>query len=513
VDTIHITSADDRYSVRAALRKTTGRRVLFVLPWEIEKGWDSVLDYEILMREVKQRDVESVWVVEDPARQPYARDVGFPIFNTEEEAHAYLEQNGTLPPANFPKFPPKPRKPWWMEEPEARVLPLPHRQPLWLLGVKGLVLLVVLGIAGLTVFLAMPSAHIILFPEGITYATIVPISVDPELEQVDLQRNVIPARRIGDEFEGYAQVATTGRGYAFSGRARGRVYFTNLLGQDYRVPKGTIVRTSSTSFPVRFATTQEVVLPAFGQAEAPIEALEEGPRGNVSAYQINQVEGVAGFAIRVTNLGPTSGAEREVIPTVAEADKTRVWDLAAERVLAEAYNRLQDSSYLQPGEFLPRQALVIQAVPKQAYTHLVGEKTNTLGLMLRLLITGQAVHVSDVQAVAYRKLATLLPEDYTLTDARFEYGEAAEEDVGPGIFTFYVTAHAYASQEIDTEAVEALVLGKRIENAEEAMLANLPLSAPPEITVTPTWFPWIPRLPIRTHIEVVPGQHAERHPQ
>jgi hypothetical protein len=367
----------------------------------------------------------------------------------------------------------------------------------------------VLGIAALTIFLAMPSAHIVLSPEGIAYSAIVPISVAPELEQVDLQRNVIPARRIGDEFEGYAQVATTGRGYAFSGRARGWVYFTNLLGQDYRVPKGTIVRTSSTSFPVRFATTEEVVLPAFGQAEAPIEALEEGPRGNVSAYQINQVEGVAGFAVRVTNLRPTSGAEREVIPTVAEADKARVWDLAAERVLAEAYNRLQDSSYLQPGEFLPRQALVIQAVPKQAYTHLVGEQTNTLGLMLRLLITGQAVHVSDVQAVAYRKLATLLPEGYTLTDARFEYGEAAEEDVGPGIFTFYVTAHAYASTEIDTERAEALILGKRIENAEEALLANLPLSAPPEITVTPEWFPWIPQLPIRTQIEVVPGQHTD----
>jgi hypothetical protein len=461
------------------------------------------------MREVKQREVESAWVVEDPARQPYVREVGFPIFEIEEEAHTYLEQTGTFPPAHFPKRPVKPRKPWWMEEPEARPLPLPRRQPLWLLGVKGLVLLLVLAITGMTLFLAMPSAHIVLYPEGVTYSVIVPISVDPELEQVDLQRNVIPARRIGDEFEGYAQVATTGRGYAFSGRARGRVYFTNLLGQDYRVPKGTIVRTSSTSFPVRFATTQEVVLPAFGQAEAPVEALEEGPRGNVSAYQINQVEGVAGFAVRVTNLGPTSGAEREVIPTVAEADKARVWDLAAARVLAEAYNRLHDESYLQPGEFLPRQALVIQAVPKQAYTHLVGERTNTLGLMLRLLITGQAVHVSDVQAVAYRKLATLLPEGYTLTDARFEYGEAAEEDVGPGIFTFYVTAHAYASTEIDTENAEALILGKRVENAAEALQANLSLSKPPEITVTPEWFPWVPRLPVRTQIEVVAGQHTD----
>ena len=37
----------------------------------------------------------------------------------------------------------------------------------------------------------------------------------------------------------------------------------------------------------------------------------------------------------------------------------------------------------------------------------------------------------------------------TLIDARFEYGEAAEEDVGPGLFTFYVTAYGYAAANID----------------------------------------------------------------
>jgi hypothetical protein len=206
----------------------------------------------------------------------------------------------------------------------------------------------------------------------------------------------------------------------------------------------------------------------------------------------------------VTNPDPISGAESTAVATVIEADRERAWSLAAQKVMAEAYNGLQDSAYLEPGEFLPNQALVIQATPKQAYTHLVGEQTPVLGLSLRLLITGQAINVANVQAVAYRHLAAQLPEGYELLDARFEYGEAAEEDVGPGTFTFYVTAQGYAAATIDTANVAELVLGKPREDAAALLMESLPLASPPEITITPDWFPNIPFLPIRTQIEVVP---------
>jgi hypothetical protein len=233
--------------------------------------------------------------------------------------------------------------------------------------------------------------------------------------------------------------------------------------------------------------------------------LEEGPAGNVDPYQINLVEGVVGFAVRVTNPNATGGAESTTVPVVAEADRERAWDLAAQQVMAEAYNGLQDPVYLEPGEFLPNQALIIQAMPKQAYTHLVGEETATLGLSLRLLITGQVVSVGDAQAVAFRQLALQLPEGYKLIDARFQYGEAAEEDVGPGLFTFYVTSQGYAAAEVDAEEAFDLISGKPAEDAAKLLLESMPLARPPEITVKPKWFPLIPLLPIRTTIEVIPA--------
>ncbi len=317
---------------------------------------------------------------------------------------------------------------------------------------------------------------------------------------------VIPSVRVGDEFEGYAEVVTSGRGYAFSGRATGWVLFTNLLGQDYQVPAGTVVRTSAGSYPVRYETTEGVTVPAFGQAQANVEALVEGPRGNVDAYQINLVEGVVGFAIRTTNPEPIAGAESQTVRTVSQADRDRAWDLAAQQVMAEAYNGLQEMASEVPGQFLPRQSLVVQATPKEAYSNLVGETTDVLGLSLRLLVTGQAVTTRDAQAVAYQHLAAQLPEGYTLSEARFGIGEAAEEDVGPGLFTFYVTAHGRGTAQIDAEAVQAMVQGTGIEQARERLQDALPLSAPPEVSVSPSWFPYIPFVSMRTKIEIVPTQ-------
>lgn len=505
MEVIRITPADDRHSVRAMLTHAAEQRVLLVLPWDIEKGWSHPLDFELLHRTAKTRELEVAWVVDDPGRKPLVREAGFPIFSSEAAAQAHVAQKGAFPHRHAPEKPARPKRPLWAEEPQKPKPPArQRRQPVWLIALE----LVVAGGVLLALFsaalLSWPSARIVLVPQGITYSRVVAISVDPALTETDLQRSIIPARRIGDEFESYVEVGTSGRGFTFSGRATGQVLFTNLLGQDYRIPAGTVVRTTAGSYPVRYATTQEVTLPAFGQGMASVEALDEGTRGNVDPYQINLVEGVVGFAVRVTNPDPISGAQSSAVATVIDADRERAWNLAAQKAMAEAYNGLQDSVYLEPGEFLPNQALVIQATPKQAYTHLVGEQTPVLGLALRLLITGEAINVTNVQAVAYRQLATQLPEGYKLLDARFEYGEAAEEDVGPGIFTFYVTTHGYAAAAIDTASITEQILGKPKEDAAALLMESLPLARPPEITVTPDWFPNIPFLPIRTQIEVVP---------
>lgn len=509
--TITIKPTDDRYTVRETLRRapaiseSNGDPILVILPWEVERGWSDPLDFQVQRRVAENQRLNMAWVVEDPARRPLARQAGIPVFSSEQAARAHLAREAAFPAVKAETSPERPRQPWWAPAPRPSKSAVRERPAAWLLAVEGIVLLIVLTVVAVALFLTVPSAQIRLVPATINYQRIVPVSVDPNLEAVDLQQGLIPATRVGDEFEARAEVVTSGRGYAFSGRATGRVLFTNMLGQDYQVPAGTVVRTSSGSYPVRYETTESVTVPAFGQGEAPVEALVEGPRGNVDAYQINMVEGVAGFAVRVTNPNPITGAESQTVRTVSEVDRERAWDLAAQRVMAQAYNGLQEIAAQEPGRFLPRQSLVIQAAPRAAYSHLVGEQTDILGLTLRLLITGQAVDSRDVQAVAYHALVSQLPEGYTLRDARFAYGEAAEEDIGPGQFTFFVDAYGTAAAKIDQAEVLELVRGTRVEEAEAALQEMLPLATPAEVAVTPEWFPYVPFLPIRIQVEIVSG--------
>ncbi|HEY88158.1 MAG TPA: hypothetical protein G4N98_00290 [Thermoflexia bacterium] len=503
---LRITPKEDRYTVREALRHTPAKLVLIQLPWEVETGWDSLLDYEVLLKTCQEKQLSSAWVVADFTKRALPREAGFTVFVSVAQAETYLAAHGTFPVPTPPARPARPQRPPWAEKLEPRVLRGPR--PRWLLPIQLGILLIALGAIGMVAFLTLPSAQISLVPQQATYALIVPISVSAEMDPgtVDFQRNLIPGRRVGDEFESYAEVGTTGRGDTVSGRSTGQVFFTNQLGQNYQVPAGTIVRTSAGSYPVRFKTTDPIDVPPFGQAAVYVEALEQGPRGNVGTYQINFVEGVVGFALKVTNPDPITGAESQKTATVSQADQGRVWGIAAEQVLAEANNGLQAAAYLQPGEFIPHQDLIIQATPKETYTHLVGEQTDVLGVSLRLLVTGLAVNATDAQKIAYRRLSTQQPPGYRLTDTRFEIGESAEEDVGAGRFTFYVTAHGYATAEINQDVVWEAIQGQRATDARATLSASLPLAQEPEIVISPEWFPFIPRLLIRTAITIKPGK-------
>jgi hypothetical protein len=487
------------------LRRLNGDPTLVILPWAVEDGWNHPLDFELQARTTDHHRREIAWVIEDPVRRSIAREAGVPVFKSEAAASQYLDAEGHFPKPKLPERPTQPNQPWWAVEPEKPKRRVLRKQPAWLVAIESVVLLLVVGAIAVTFALAVPSARVTLHPRSVTYTRTMPIAVEATAEEPDLQRGVVPSTRIGETFTANVEVATTGQGYSFSGLASGTVLFTNLLGQAYTVPAGTVVRTSSGSYPVRYETTQEVSIPPFGQAQAPVEALNEGPQGNVAAYQINRVEGVAGFAVRVTNPQPITGAESETVAIVSTEDRARAQRIATEQVMAKAYNGLQELAAQEPGRFLPNQTLVVQATPRIAYSHLVGERTDTLGLTLQLLITGEAVHVADAQAVAYRALVRQLPAGYTLSDAWFEYGEAAEEDIAPGDFSFFVTGHAYATAKIDGTAIVESIQGESKSAAEAILTEKYPLTEPPEITVTPSWFPTLPFIPLRIDVEVDQG--------
>lgn len=497
---------DDLASVRQKLSCRDLGRVLLILPWDL-RFLSRKLDFDLLRREAERWQLEVAIVSADPERRGLARGCGFPAFAGTEEAQGQTAWRGHAPESVEP-----PPRYWWDEEIDLRPRPVRSRAT-WLnwarLGVRlSVFLLAVLIIAG-SAYAIVPSSVVTLVPAGKVFTTIVPVSVDLEAEAIDHATGVIPAKRVGIEVEGYIEVETTGNMNVFAGRAIGTVIFTNLLAQNYVVPAGTVVRTSSTSYPIRFRTTSDVAVPAGGQVAAPIEALEDRV-GNVGAFQINQVEGVAASAVRVINPEPTTGAEARETRVVAQADYDLARSLLMSQLFDQAFEEMGYLPLLEPTEFILRQSLRIEAVPKQAYNRFVTEQADSVGLNMRLLVSGWAVDADNAEAVAFAVLSRRIPPGYKLLSASFELGEEAEEDIGPGSFAFFVTASGYADATLDAGEAVSLVRGQRVADARERLLAEFPLIKEPHITLWPEWpegLKWLermPLIPLRINVQVVP---------
>ncbi|MDY7078305.1 MAG: hypothetical protein SXV54_15420 [Chloroflexota bacterium] len=471
------------------------------------------MDFDLLRREAERQQLEIAIVSADPERRLLARGCGFPAFATVKDAQGAevwrsRPSEQVEPPPRF----------WWDDQVVLRPRSIRPRAR-WFdwakLGGRLVVFLLAFIILAGSAYAIVPSGVVTLVPVGDEFTTIVPVSVDTDTEAVDHTSGVIPSRLLGVYVSGSSEVETTGTMSIVAGRATGLVLFTNLLAQDFIVPAGTIVRTSSTSYPIRFRTTTDVAVPAGGQATVHIEALADGV-GNVGAFQVNRVEGVAASAVRVINPEPTTGAEARDARVVTQADYDRVRRQLMRQLLDQAYAE-EMSDLLGPTEILLRQSLRIEAVPKESYTRFVTEQADTVGLDMQLLVSGLAVDVHNAEAVAYVNLSRRLPPGYALVDASFELGEVAEEDIGPGRFTFFVTARGYAAIGLDAESAVTLVRGQPLADAHDLLLAEFPLSEDPQLLLWPEWperfrsLERMPLLPLRISVQVVPqGQRNEQ---
>ena len=487
---------------------------MLVIPWDMH-FLSNGLDFDLLRREAKRHQLEIAIVSADPKRRGLARGCGFPAFGTDgaaKGAKVWRSYSDSRSPSERVKPPPRF---WWNED----VVLRPRRvrsRPRWLgwmkFGAHFVIFMLVLTIIATSAYAIIPNGTVTLVPAGKAFQIIVPVSVDPEVETVDHTARVIPAKRLGVYVAGSAEIETTGTMSIIAGRAGGQVLFTNLLVQNYVVPAGTVVRTSSTSYPVRFRTTADVAIPAGGQASAPIEALAEGG-GNVGAYQINRVEGVSVSAVRVINPNPTSGAEANDARVVTHADYERVRNLLMRQLLDQAYTG-EFAEYLEPTEILLRQSLTIESAPKESYNRFVTEQADTVGLEMQLLVSGLAVDVDNAEAVAYVNLSRSLPPGYSLVDTHFELGEVAEEAIGPGQFTFFVTVRGYAAIGLDADAALDMVRGQPPDYAREQLMAEFPLAQEPQLVLWPLWperLKWLERfpfLPLRIKVQILPQEQA-----
>ncbi len=483
---------DDVVSIRDKMNWAKTRRILLV--WPARRLRLRRLDFILLQRHARHLGVQIAIVTRDRVVRQAAQQVGLPVFRSTTEAHRApwrydrrrrrwrrrphsVEQIAALRTAAHPE------SPAWARQPAARL---------------ALFTIAVLAVLAVGALLA-PAATLHLTPltrqDGLT----LPVTAAPDIPTVNLS-GALPAVWRTVEVEGRAEAPVTGQTTTPARPATGRVVFTNLTGHPVSVPEGTVVLGGNP--PVRFATTRPLTVPAGGEADAIVRALDWGSRGNLPAGSLTSLLGDLGLQLRVTNPAPTHGGADTPVAAPAALDRSRLYSRLRSELAATALQELQAS--LAPDDLLIADSLEPVQVLQRTYDPPDNRPSDTLRLTLRMTFRALVVRGDDLRSLAEGIRQTqLLPGYRPLPDTLTWTSVTTPTRHGERI-TWRLHIRWQSAAVIRPEVVTAALAGQSQPAAEHWLRTHLPLAAPPRITLTPAWWPRLPWLPFR--IRVVLGE-------
>jgi hypothetical protein len=493
---ITLAPEDDVNSIADRVEWANADRIALVTPSNLTRE----LDFARLRRLGQQHGTEIAIIAPTHSQRLAAREVGLVAFRSVEDAlRSYWIPNDEVEPIVRLQAPRR-----FAPNSLARFFP---KRNIFLSGLRilvGLVALVVLMGAAVAI---VPSAKVTLTASSQNVSYIVPVQLSLQADEVDAKQLIVPAQRVDVVVEGTLSTQTTGKKDVSKYRAGGQVTFFNSTSAQFTVPRNTVVRTSGSSTPARFATLEDVTLPPGGQASIYVEAVDEGSIGNVGPNTVNQVEGIASLAVRVINTSYMGGGGGDTVRAVSKEDYARVRKELRSKLFQEALAQMsQQSNIAGEGLFIVPDTFFIAEVQDETYDRFISEAADNVTLHMRIQVAAVAISPTDLDAVARDVLADKVPEGFSLLSARAERGEVAEEGTGVR-YEYYIVARGMAGAEIDEAIVRRLVRGKRIAEARQTLLNTFQLQQNPTIQVEPAWLGNLlnrmPFVPMRIETTVV----------
>ncbi len=508
---IELDEHDDLHTVRDRLATANDPRVILVVPWDAPVLRQTV-DLHLVRRFAEVQHIEVALVSPEGEVRTTAHEAGLPVFRSVEAAQRKTRWQ-RLPDEDDDDE----EKPW---QPSARKMrearraaverdqsdvQVRRRHPAWRLIKLPLMLMVLAVLIGAAMVI-IPQAEITLVPSSTRLIVTVNIIADPEVTEIDPFTARVPATQITTIVRQLITVPTTGKRGVPESRASGTVIFVNQLNTPVTVGKGTAVRTTASSQATRFILTEDVPVPGGigAQAQGRVEAVELGASGNVPANFINEVEGVAALAVRISNPEPlTGGGEREVA-AVASEDRDTAREAIKPKLRETALQQLQAA--LGPGEFVIAESLSGNIL-EETFDHEITEQADQLSLLMRVEYTAVKVSSEDANRLVLTAMENQAPANYQLIPEglSFQRGGAAAVEGSDTLFQFAMQGVGYAAADLNIGQATRRITGKSIAEATDLLRQALPLKSDPTIKITPDWFPWLPWLSIRIQTDVNPA--------
>ena len=497
--------------------------VAVVLPIHCDQ-LDSLPRLRLLQRQAQVLGQELALVTWDPSIRRKAGRLGIPVYGSDASLRGRRWRMGKArriesddPSAGLPEPPP-----WRRPDGSAKVDVAGSRglnrsrqrrilaegrslsaTPWWLqlVGYLFLGLLLAVFVGGF-VYFVLPAATVTLVPGQRALEATVVLTADPQVEEADFERGLLPARLVETTVEDRGSVFTTGSGWSDVELARGKVVFTNQTNRTVRIPAGTIVSASTGERRIDFRILEDLEIPGpIGtEAEVEIESTEPGSFGNeVASNRITTVAGALRTQVRVTNPEPPQGGVTLPVRLVTQADKDRLLKLVYAAIEARAYEELAPE--LLEDEWMP-EGLVQPYIVAQAFDQFNDEESDELSLNLRVLIHGVAISRSASEEAAMVALRNAVPERGQLVAESIRFSVEPQSVVSGRTIRYSVKASGNYVIPIDARAVSQTVTGLSVEEAGDRLEAEWLLAREPMFYQDPGWFATLPQIASRIQVRV-----------
>jgi len=453
------------------------------------------LELNLLIRHANRLGAQLAIVTRDTDVRFIARQIGIPVFDSPRRAQEIHWRVGMHRNINLRLTNPHPnleairktihtQAPDWLGHPVTRII---------CFGIS------VLALFALGIFI-LPSATIMLAPQGKSQSMNLSITADPSLKIANLSLGSLPTYSQEVIVEGSETTPVSGSVMIPDQVAYGGLRFTNISDHKVTIPTGMIVTTLGRDA-IRFmiSSTNGILIDAGKSVILNAQAIVTGTSGNLPEDSLVAIEGELGLDLTVTNPYATHGGTDASVPSPTFQDLKSLREHLIDKLKQAAMEEMQ--SLLPHEDILIRPTLKIKEIIEETNSPAVGEPGIRLSLSLRLQFQSQVVSAEVLRSMVTTILDANIISGYvsvpnTLALTRLTEPSLSED--GNAHWTLQV--ERFVQNDIPANEVIDLVKGLSVPQAIELLQNSLPLEEQAQITLTPHWWPRLPYLPMRIQV-------------
>ncbi len=488
---ITLESHDDLISVRDKLSWAKTPRILLVWP-KYEKVTLRLLDLKVLQRHADSLGAHLGLVTRRANVRRDAESLGIPVFKSTSAAQKNLWPDSAPRTQRIPK---NPRQ-------DLRTMrdSVYQKEAAWRTSLLGRVLTFTVGVMAVLAVAAIfiPRAAVTLYPESQTQSVTIPVNASLLTESVLLTGD-IPARTLSVTVNAEQTLAVTNEISLPNSKAKGVVRFTNLGQDEVEIPAGTVISTVDL---IRYITLNDTLLPAGVDefVEVKIAALEAGSRGNAVPDSISIIEGLLALSATVTNPDMVSGGTDTKTIGASDEDRAELREVVMENLFRSAEVKMR--SQIGASDLLLLETLEISEILQEEFSPPEGQAGNSLVLKMQVGFSANYISHDDLNQLVAATLNASVQQGFSpFGELKFTPLTEPITDLA-GITHFELQATQVTLRDIDVVKVFSIIRGHDPIRAEKELMNTFKMRDEPQITMRPSWWKWLPLIPLNISVEV-----------